>query len=115
MADTVPSARGGAAASPDAELIRLCAAWHRFQEAIEAVEAVLDCPKAMDAAAAEGDLRDRIWTVRPTTFQGVAAKARIVHRLHGDSGDLNTFTGELHQATLGLIPDLVALADGAAA
>jgi len=66
------------------------------------------------AEEAGAGLRDRIGATRAASLAGVVAKARIADRLYGRSNDINSFAGQLADATLGLLPDLAALGGEAA-
>ncbi len=127
------------ARSSDAELLALCAAWHRAEDRYQAAWTALETAMghatdgavrmARKAAAdpdgrlfaevcaaeeAEAGLRDRIGATRAATLAGVVAKARIAERMYGRSSDINSFAGQLADATLGLLPDLAALGGEAA-
>jgi hypothetical protein len=129
----------GGAQVPDAELLALCAAWHRAEDRYQAAWTSLETAMGhataptvrerlkplvdpdgrlfAEVCAAEeagAGLRDRIGATRAASLAGVVAKARIAERMYGRSSDINSFAGQLADATLGLLPDLAALGGEAA-
>lgn len=108
----------------DAELIALCAAYHRAYEHEAAIVRRLFEVKERDwseedrcayeeAGAAECELRRRIFDTKATTLAGCKAKAGVVDLWFATDAD-----GDLHSPddwpAASLVNDLLALAEGGA-
>jgi hypothetical protein len=107
-------------------LLALCAEWHRaedrYAEASEPRMGALDAATRAEARDlehrahdVEGELRERIFATKATAIPGLKAKAGIVHRVYRSDACLAEVAAELDRTTLGLLADLLALADGGAA